>query len=116
MFVIKYIPSMLLIVMGLVDCFTTVIGTLYFGTTELNPLISNLVHTNITAFVILKITITVTSGIIFILAEKALRTNINLNSNTYKKAHNALQIAYGTVIVFLVIVVINNILVLASTI
>ncbi|MCW4003004.1 MAG: DUF5658 family protein [Candidatus Bathyarchaeota archaeon] len=112
---IKYIPSMLLIVMGLMDCFTTVIGTLYFGTIELNPLISNLVHTNITAFIILKITITITAGITFILAEKALRTNINPHNNTYKKAHNALQIAYGTAVIFLVIVVLNNISVLANT-
>lgn len=115
LFVIKYVPSLLLIVMGFMDCLTTVIGTLYFGTIELNPIISGLVHSNLPAFVVLKIGITVAAGLIFILAEKTLLVSANRQSKSFIIAHNTLRIAYGGVVIFLIIVVINNILVLART-
>ena len=43
MFEVKYFSGLLLIVMGSMDCLTTVLGTLYFGAQELNPLIEGIV-------------------------------------------------------------------------
>jgi len=43
-------PSFMLILMGSIDCLTTVIGVLYFGAAELNPLMTGIVSTNIAAF------------------------------------------------------------------
>lgn len=63
-------PGLFLILLGSLDCLTTVIGTLYFDTQELNPLIAGIVHTNIPAFIILKLSITIAVGLIFILAQK----------------------------------------------
>ena len=63
-------PTLLLALMGYMDCLTTVIGIMYFGAVELNPLISGIVSTNLSAFVALKITSTVTVCLIFIQTEK----------------------------------------------
>jgi hypothetical protein len=42
----KSYPTMLLALMGSMDCFTTVIGILYFGAVELNPFIAGVISTN----------------------------------------------------------------------
>ncbi len=114
-FVIKYVASLLLIFMGSMDCLTTVIGTLYFGTQELNPLIANLVNTNLFAFVVVKLVVTVSVGLIFVFAEKALMSGGNRADKSFRIAHNTLIAAYVGIIAFLVLVVLNNVLVLLRT-
>ncbi len=111
MLVAKYLASLLLVFMGSMDCLTTVVGTVYFGTQELNPLISNLVNTNLPAFVTLKLAVTVSVGIVFVLAEKLLYTG-KMPNKSYKLAHRALQLTYAGIILFLALVVLNNIIVL----
>jgi len=102
--------SLFLFFLGSMDCLTTVIGTLYFGTVELNPLIPGLVNTNLAAFV--KLTVTFSVGLIFIFAEKTLSKSANKDSRSFKIAHKLLRIAYFGIVLFLAIVVANNILVL----
>ena len=98
--------------MGSMDCLTTVIGSLYFGTRELNPVLAGLVNSNIQAFVILKLTATVAVGLIFILAQKTLMRSSDKNSASFKIALRTLRIAYFSIILFFAIVVTNNLLVL----
>lgn len=98
--------------MGAMDCLTTVIGTLYYGTREINPILASLVSSNLPAFVILKLTVTVAVGLIFILAQKTLMKSPNKNSTAFKISLQILKIAYFSVILFLSIVVTNNLLVL----
>ena len=80
------LPSLFLIFMGSMDCLTTVIGTLYYGTRELNPVLAGLVNSNISAFVVLKLTVTVAVGLIFILAQKTLMKSPDKNSASFKIA------------------------------
>ena len=54
----EIIPSLLLILMGAIDCVTTVIGVLYSGAKELNPFMAGIVSTNIGAFLVVKIAAT----------------------------------------------------------
>ena len=54
----QVIPSLLLIIMGSIDCITTVIGVLYHGATELNPFLAGIVSTNIGAFLVVKLAAT----------------------------------------------------------
>jgi membrane protein DedA with SNARE-associated domain len=96
------------------DCLTTVVGTLFFGTRELNPIIAQLVHTNIAAFVGVKLAATIGVGIILIVAEKILIKNSNTQDQNYKTARNILRGAYVAISVFLAIVVLNNVFVLAQ--
>ena len=112
---IKYTASLMLILMGSLDCLTTVIGTVYFGTQELNPIIAGLVNTNLPAFVAVKLAVTISVGVVFVLAEKALLSNSNVHDKSFKAAYVTLRVASIGVVVFLLLVVINNIMVLLST-
>ncbi|MCW3995227.1 MAG: DUF5658 family protein [Candidatus Bathyarchaeota archaeon] len=112
MFEIKFIPSLVLVLMGTMDCLTTVIGTVYFGTVELNPLIAGLINTNLTAFVVLKLTITVAVGYVFVLAERTLMKSLNKSSRSFKLTQNFLKVAFSGLTLFLLVVVINNIFVI----
>lgn len=102
--------------MGMMDCLTTVVGTLYFGTVELNPLIASLVSTNLPAFVLLKLAVTVSVGLIFVLAENALMKTLNKTTRSFSTAYNTLRAAYVAIVLFLGVVVANNIVVIATTI
>lgn len=109
---VKYGASLLLIFMGSMDCLTTVVGTIYFGTQELNPLISSLVSTNLPAFVIIKLAVTVMVGLIFVFAERLLLRNGKGNEQSFRIAHKTLKVACVGIILFLALVVLNNIMVL----
>ena len=67
---IQAIPTLFLIFMGSMDCLTTVIGSLYYCTSELNPLLSGLVSSNIWGFIFVKLSVTVFVALMFILAQK----------------------------------------------
>lgn len=114
MFEIRYVSSLVLVLMGSMDCLTTVIGTLYFGTAELNPLIASLVDTNLPAFVFIKLTITVSVGLIFVLAENMLMQTLNKRTKSFRITQNVLKIVFIGIIFFLAIVVANNILVIIN--
>jgi hypothetical protein len=107
-------PSVLLVLMGSMDCLTTVVGILYFGAVELNPVLSGVVSTNIAAFVVLKLTTTVFVSLIFIQAEKILMKANNKATRAFRWTHRLLKAAYAGVIVFLVVVVANNLIVLLN--
>lgn len=110
---IQIIPSCLLLVfLGCMDCLTTVIGTVFFGTQELNPVLAGLVNTNILAFIGLKLAVTVAVGLIFVLAQRTLMRTTDQNSASFKFAVRTLKVAYFGILLFLAIVVVNNILVL----
>ena len=98
--------------MGTMDCLTTVIGTLYYCTQELNPLLSGLVNSNIPAFITIKISVTVSVGLLFILAQKLLMKSPNKNSESFKIAGWVLRISYFGIVIFFTLSVANNLLVL----
>ena len=112
MFVIRYVAGLLLVFVGSMDCLTTVVGTLYFGTVELNPLLSELVSTNLPAFVAIKLAVTVMVGVIFVLAQRTLLRNRSTDDKSFRTAHKILRLAYIGIVLFLVIVVLNNTIVL----
>ena len=103
---------LLLIFMGSMDCLTTVLGTAFFGTRELNPVLAGLVSTDLSVFVIVKLSVTVAVGLIFILAQKTLMRAKDHTSDTFRIAMQTLKVAYFSVLLFLAIVVANNIIVL----
>jgi len=106
--------SFFLILLGSLDCLTTVIGTLYFGTRELNPIIAGLVNTNLFAFVIIKLAVTFVVALIFVFAQKTLMKTENKDSKSYRIVFKTIKFAYFGLAVFLAAVVINNILTLTQ--
>ena len=77
-------PSLFIILLGSIDCVTTVIGVLYFGAAELNPFLTGLVSSNIVAFLVLKLTATFLIGFTYILAKRILNKSANKESRTFK--------------------------------
>jgi len=101
--------------MGTLDCLTTVVGTVYYNTKELNPLISGLVATNLPGFVAVKLAVTILVGVTFVLVEKMLRKNADTKDRSLRIAQNTLKAASVGLIGFLTVVVANNVLVLLQT-
>jgi len=108
------LPVFFIIFMGSTDCLTTVIGSLYYGGRELNLILSGLVSSNLPAFVIFKLAITVFVGLIFVLAQKTLSRSPDKNSAQYKTVLRILNFAFFIIILSIAIDVIHNLLVLFS--
>ncbi len=83
---------------------------------ELNPVLAGIVSSNLSVFVILKLAVTVSVGLIFVLAQKTLMRTSDHKSKQFKIALKTLKIAYFTIVLFLAVVVANNILVLLHVI
>ncbi len=109
MFEIKYVASALLIMMGSMDCLTTVIGTLYFGTVELNPFIAGLLSASVPAFVAIKLAITLGVALVFVFAERMLLKTPNKDSRSFRLSMDVLRATFLGLVLFLGIVVANNI-------
>jgi hypothetical protein len=110
----EIITSLLLIIMGSIDCITTVIGVLYSGAAELNPLMAGIVSTNIGAFLVVKITATMLIAFTYLLANKILMKSQNKSTKSFKYSCKLLRIGYAGIIAFLFIVVANNLLILLA--
>jgi len=110
----EIIPSFLIILLGSIDAITTVIGVLYFGAAELNPLMNGIVNTSILAFLALKITATFLIGFTYIIAKRTLNKTIDKESRTFRYSNRLMKVAYLGLIVFLVIVVANNLTILLA--
>ena len=98
--------------MGTIDCLTTVIGVLYQGATELNPLMAGIVSTNIGAFLVVKLAATIGAASSFVLANRTLMKTQNKGTKTFAYSSKLIKIASAGLIVFLFIVVANNLMVL----
>ena len=108
----EVVLGFLLIVMGSIDCLTTVIGVLYAGASELNPFMTGIVSTNIGAFLVVKIAATTFTAFTYILANRTLMKTRDKSTKSFKYSLKLIRVAYGGIIVFLVIVVTNNFLIL----
>jgi uncharacterized membrane protein len=106
--------SFFLILVGSIDCFTTVIGVLYSGAKELNPLMAGIVSTGIGAFLAVKIAATLLIAFTYFLANRTLARTQNKTCKSFKYSYKFLRLAYAGIMVFMVIVVINNLLILLA--
>lgn len=105
-------PSFILILMGSIDCLTTVIGVLYFGAIELNPLMAGLVNTNMLSFLVLKIAATFFIGFTYIVAKRTLNKTLNKNTKSFRYSRVLLNVGYAGLVLFLVVIIANNLSIL----
>jgi membrane protein DedA with SNARE-associated domain len=106
--------SSLIILMGLIDCVTTVIGVVYSGAKELNPFMAGIVSTNIGAFLLVKISATLLIVFTYILANKTIMKTTNQAAKSFKYSYKLLTVAYTGILAFLVVVVANNLFILLA--
>lgn len=105
------LPSFILVAMGTIDCITTVIGTLHFGATESNPIMASVVG-NVPLFMLLKLAATFCIASTFVLANKILHSSLDKTTKGFQVGSKIIKGTYSGLIVFLVVVVVNNCLVL----
>jgi uncharacterized membrane protein len=108
----EMIPSFVLVLMGAIDCLTTVIGVLYFGAMELNPFMSGIVNMNILVFMAVKMCATFLIGFTYILATRTLKKIENKETRSYRFSRSLLKVAYVGLVMFLIVVVVNNLVIL----
>jgi len=107
------LPSFLLVLIGSIDCITTVVGILYFGAIELNPFLAGIVS-NIPLFMALKLSATVCIGGTYVLANKILNSASNKTSKSLRYSRYLMKAAYSGLVIFLITVVLNNLTVLIA--
>jgi hypothetical protein len=107
-------PSFLIILLGSIDCITTMIGVMYFGASELNPFMMGVINSNIFVFLVLKISATFFIGFTYLLAKKILNENMDKNTKAFKYSNKIIKGAYSGLMIFLLITVINNLIILTA--
>jgi len=107
------LPSIILVLMGSIDCITTVIGTLYYGAVECNPIMAAIVD-NVPLFMTIKLAATLCIAGTYILANKILNSTEDKTTKGFRYGSIAMKAAYGGLVVFLAVVVINNFMVLLA--
>ncbi len=101
---------LVLILMGVIDWLTTVLGVLYFGAVEVNPLFASVINSNILAYSGIKLAAAVFIGFLFYKGysiEKASEINSSLGKLF-------LGSGYFASLTALTVIVANNILVVIS--
>jgi len=98
-----------LLLLGVLDWLTTIIGVFFFGATEQNPLIANFAQTNLIFFSVLKLTAIISVAICFFKATKISQGNINWGGTI-----GILNIGYLMTATVLVTVVSNNLIALIA--
>jgi hypothetical protein len=106
-------PGLLLVLMGSIDCVTTVIGTLYFGASEMNPVLAGVVS-NVPLFMALKLTATFCIAGTYVLSTKVLNSTQDKTTRGFRVGSAAVKVVYMGLVAFLVVVVINNFIVLLA--
>ena len=111
---IEVITSVLLVLMGIIDCVTTVIGVMFSGASEANPIMSGIVSSNIDAFMVIKIVATAFTAFTYLYANKLLMKSSNKAAKSFKVSRNLLNICYIGIIGFLFVVITNNLSILLA--
>lgn len=106
-------PGLLLVLMGSIDCATTVVGTLYFGASEMNPVLAGVVS-NIPLFMALKLTATFCIAGTYVLSTKVLNSAQDKTTRGFRVGSAAVRVIYLGLVAFLTLVVVNNFIVLLA--
>jgi hypothetical protein len=108
------LPSFVLVLMGTMDCLTTIIGVIYFGAAELNPVLSGVIHSSIVAFMVLKLTATLCVAGTYVIAKKMLNKTLDKTTRSFQVSNIFVKSAYTGLVVFLLMVVANNLVVMLA--
>jgi hypothetical protein len=108
------LPSFVLLLMGTMDCVTTIIGVLFFGATETNPVLVGVVNSNIAVFTVLKLTATFCIAGTYILSKSMLDRTVDKTTHSFRISNVFVKATYAGLVLFLIAVVANNFLVLMT--
>jgi len=106
-------PSLMLILIGSLDCITTIIGIAFYGAFEVNPFLVGLVS-NIPVFTIIKLSATLCVGLSYIFASRILSQVRERYSKSFRYTTLLVKGTYAGLAVFLSIIVANNLAVILA--
>jgi len=95
-----------LILIGFLDLVTTIVGVAFFGATEVNPLFSGLIQTNIMLFLVIKASTVMLTGVLFYKGASIAETS----HDGPNYGPRFLEIGYFTSLTLLTFIAANNIL------
>ena len=105
----------LLFLMGFLDCFTTVVGTVFFGAKELNPFMSGLVRDNLAFFVASKLAVTTFASLVFIQTDRLIIKSRSIASGRLQYTGKVLKIVLFSLVFALAILLVNNLAVIVQS-
>jgi hypothetical protein len=105
----ELVLCLFLVAMGILDLVTTVLGVLYFGAVEINPLFAGIANSNILVFSGIKLATAVLVGFLFYKGFASEKT-LGINSNIGKRF---LESGYCVSLMALTVVVANNVIAVA---
>lgn len=112
MFIQKgYFLTSFLVLLGLLDCFTTVFGKFFLGINEANPIMSALLSLGIPVFIIFKLIAIAFIYISLVYVKKKIEKN-QKRTNGARFTSLLWEIALFSLIVSTLVTVINNVVVL----
>ena len=111
---IRAVPSLSLVLMGSIDWLTTVIGIVYFGAVEGNPLLADVVRTSLPAFTVIKLSTSIIIGLLFYQADKLLLRTQDKSTRSFRYARVTLRCAYIVAMALLIFAVLNNLIVVVQ--
>ena len=111
---LNVIATLVIVVMGCMDWLTTIIGVSSANASEVNPVLSGIVSTNLTVFTVIKLSATLMIALSFYIADSNLQKAKDQVTLPFKITNYTLKSAYIGVAVFLAFTVMNNFVVLAQ--
>jgi hypothetical protein len=105
---VKSLMTVLLALMGILDCITTVVGFLFLGAFEQNPFMASLIQTNLSAFIATKLAATAFVCFSLIQADRLIGTIKDKTSRAFKYSNRLLKATLFGLIGFAVMTVANN--------
>jgi hypothetical protein len=99
-----------IILIGTLDWLTTIVGIVFFGATETNPLLSNFTQTNMLAFSTIKLAAITVTGLLFYKAETKSKVSNEISPHVKKIVNSGYLISLFA----LSAVVFNNFSVIAQ--
>ena len=102
--------------MGSIDWLTTIIGIVYFGAFEVNPLLADIARTSLVAFTAIKLTTTIFVGLLYYLGERMLLRLKDKKSESFLWTRIILRGGYVVITAILLSAVLNNLIVIGKTI
>ncbi len=112
---VNIFSTLLVALMNILDCITTVVGITRFGAIENNPLMSVLIQTNWLSFIIIKLAVTACVCIIFIQVNRVLGKIDNKQNKGFRFINIMSKLALCGMFSFGFATVINNALVLTHS-
>ncbi len=116
MFRVKVGLSLALVVAGLLDLLTTIVGIVFFGAVESNPFIAGIAGASLPAFTVIKIATTACLGFMFYKGERMLLEIQDKATRSFKCTNVILKGACVAATGFLLFAVVNNLVVMVSAV